>query len=182
MPGWRVHIPTADETCVRVRCADPEGGAPWPLPRAMVELGRLGLRPTERFRSLGAGRGRPLLHSQEAEWRGLPVHLESLVTGSGGVVEAALALPGMDEVVERVDELSWWELLDTFAASVDAVHGALVDGEAVELEPAADDASWRRRLGDHLGLLVPESAASGWEPLGAVYTSLPVSRLAVVLR
>ena len=182
MTAWRVHIPTADESCARVRCRDPGEGAPWPLPRALVELGRLGLRPTERFRSLGSGRGRPIIHSQEAEWRGLAVHLESLVTRAGGVAEAALALPGMDEVVERVDEPSWWELIDTFAAAVDAVHGALVDGEAVELEPPSDAAGWRRRIGDHVGLLVPDAVGTGWGPSGAVYTSLPVSRLAVILR
>jgi len=182
VPEWGVHIPTADETCARVRCRDPEGSAPWPLSRAMVDLGRLGLLPTERFRSLGSGRGRPLLHSQEAQWRGLPVHLESLVLSSGGVVEAALALPGMDEVVEQVDETCFWELIDTFAAAVDAAHGALVDGEPLELEPAADGPGWRRRLGDHVGLLVPDSTGTDWGPLGAVYTSLPVSRLTVVLR
>ena len=36
------------------------------------------------------------------------------------MVEAALALPGMDEVVLRVDEDSWWELVDVFATAVDA--------------------------------------------------------------
>ncbi len=181
--SWRVHIPTAGETCLRVRCGQDAATGGWPLPRALVELGRLGLRPTERFRSLGAGRGRPLLHSQEAGWRGLPVHLESVVSERGTVVEAALALPGMDEVVAEVDEAAWWELADTFCAAVDAVHGALVDGEPLRMEPAVRDEEWPRRLRDHVGLLVPEALTGvTWEPSGDVYTSLPMSRLAVVLR
>lgn len=181
--SWRVHIPTAAETCLRVRCGQGASGGGWPLPRALVELGRLGLQPTERFRSLGAGRGRPLLHSQEAEWRGLPAHIESVVSERGAVVEAALALPGMDQMVEEVDEASWWELADTFCAAVDAVHGAVVDGEPLEMEPPDGAEGWRRRLGDHLALLVPDAVPeAAWGPAGAVYTSLPMSRLAVVLR
>jgi hypothetical protein len=181
-PVWRVHITTVEESCIRVRCRQSAGSGPWPLTTALVELGRLGLRPTERFRSLGTGRGRPILHSQEAEWHGLPVHLESVVTSGGEVVEAALALPGMDEVVPRVDEDSWWELVDAFAVAVDATHGALVDGEPVELTPPGSPLGWRRRIGDHLGLLVPEGTETAWDCSASVYTTLPSSGLAVVLR
>jgi hypothetical protein len=177
-----VHIPTVEESCVRVRCRQRAGSGPWPLTTALVELGRLGVRPTERFRSLGTGQGRPILHSQEAEWHGLPVHLESVVTSGGEVVEAALALPGMDEVVPCVDEDSWWELVDTFAAAVDATHGALVDGEPVELTPPGSPAGWRRRIGDHLGLLVPEETETQWDCSAWVYTTLAASGLSVVLR
>ncbi len=179
--SWRVLIPTADETCVRVRCREPAGKGPWPLSRALVELGHLGLQPEERFRSLGAGRGQPLLQSQEASWHELPVHLESLVTAGGRLVEAALALPAMEELIARVDESSWWELVDVFAAACDAAHGAVVDGEPLELEPAADAAGWRSRLADHLALLVPGRFADQLPPAGAVYTSLPMSSLTVVL-
>jgi len=182
IPLWRVHIPTVDESCVRVRCRQPAGAGPWPLSIALTELGQLGLRVTERFRSLGTGRGQPLIHAQEASWRGLAVHLESVVTSGGAVVEAALALPGMDEVVLRVDEDSWWELVDVFAAAVDATHGALVDGEPVDLTPPASSRGWRRRIGDHLALLVPSGTDAGWAPTGSLYTSLPSSRLEVVLR
>ncbi|MGA3183599.1 MAG: hypothetical protein ABSE52_03245 [Candidatus Dormibacteria bacterium] len=179
---WRVHIPTVDESCIRVRCRQPAGSGPWPLTTALVELARLGVRPTERFRSLGTGRGRPLIHSQEAAWRGLPVHLESVVTSGGEVVEAALALPGMDEVVLCVDEDPWWELVDTFAAAVDATHGALVDGEPVDLTPAGTELGWRRRIGDHLGLLLPDGTKVEWGFTATVYATLPASGLAVILR
>jgi hypothetical protein len=182
LPLWRVHIPTADESCVRVRCRQPAGTGPWPLSTAITELARLGLHVTERFRSLGTGRGQPLIHAQEASWRGLPVHLESVVTSGGAVVEAALALPGMDEVVLRVDEDSWWELVDAFVAAVDATHGALVDGEPVDLTPPPSPRGWRRRIGDHLALLVPSAAEVSWAPAGSLYMSLPSSRLQVVLR
>jgi len=181
-PVWRVHIPTVEESCVRLRCRRPAGAGPWPLSSALTELGRLGLRATERFRSLGSGRGQPLIHSQEASWRGLAVHLESVVTSGGGVVEAALALPGMDEVVTRVAEDAWWELVDVFAAAVDGAHGALVDGEPVDLTPPASPLGWRRRIGDHLGLLVPAAREAEWVPAASRYMTLPSSRLAVVLR
>ncbi len=181
-PLWRVHIPTVDESCVRVRCRQPAGAGPWPLSIALTELGQLGLQVSERFRSLGTGRGQPLVHAQEASWRGLAVHLESVVTSGGAVVEAALALPGMDEVVLRVDEDAWWELVDVFATAVDATHGALVDGEPVDLTPPASPRGWRRRIGDHLALLIPSGSATGWAPVASLYTRLPSSRLEVVLR
>jgi hypothetical protein len=181
-PIWRVHIPTVEESCVRVRCRQAAGSGPWPLTTALVELTRLGVRPTERFRSLGTGRGRPLIHSQEAEWHGLAVHLESVVTSGGEVVEAALALPGMDEVVLCVDEDAWWELVDAFAAAVDAAHGALVDGEPVDLTPAGAEVGWRRRIGDHLGLLLPAETEVAWGGMAMLYTTLPSSGLAVILR
>ena len=181
-PLWRVHIPTVDETCVRVRCRQPAGTGPWPVSRALAELSRLGVRPSDRFRSLGSGRGQPLIHAQEATWRGLAVHLESVTTSGGRVVEAALALPAMDEVVGGVDEDSWWELVDTFAAAVDAVHGALVDGEPVDLEPAVSARDWRRRVADHVGLLLPARAEVAWEASASPYTALPLSGLSVVLR
>jgi hypothetical protein len=182
LPLWRVHIPTVEESCVRVRCRQAAGTGPWPLSTALTELGRLGVRATERFRSLGSGRGQPLIHSQEAAWRGLAVHLESLVSSGGAVVEAALALPAMDEVVRSVDEDSWWDLVDAFAAAVDAVHGALVDGEPLDLGPPDSAREWRRRAGDHLALLVPEGVELDWEPAASAYTALPLSRLTVVLR
>jgi hypothetical protein len=81
-----------------------------------------------------------------------------------------------------VDEDQWWELVDAFAAAVDATHGALVDGEPVELTPAGTELGWRRRIGDHFGLLLPEGTEVAWDGTAAVYTTLPSSGLAVVLR
>jgi hypothetical protein len=180
--AWRVCIPTADQTCVRLRCGDAAERVPWPLSRALVELVRFGLRPSGRFRSLGAGRGRPLIHSQQAEWCGLPVHLESLVTQGGRVVEAALEAPPMDRVMQHAEERAWWGLVDVFARAVDGVHGALTDGEAVVMEPAPDAAEWCRRLRRHVGILVPDRLASSLAPAGAAYRYLPTSGLTVVLR
>jgi hypothetical protein len=180
--AWRVHLPTVNETGVRVRCAPYHQGAPWPLSRAIVDLGRMGVRPTERFRSLGAGHGQPLIHSQEAEWRGLAVHLEAIADRTG-TVESTLALPSMDEILRAgVEESEWWGLVDAFCAAVDALHGAIVDDEAVELEAPADRLAWGRRLSDHLGLLVPEDVELPWRPYAEAYTTLPLSRLTVVLR
>ena len=180
--SWRVHIPAVGETWIRVRCREAAGTGPWPLSRALAELGRMGLRPVDRFRSLGAGRGQPLIHSQEAEWRGLAAHLESTVTVGGAVVEAALSLPGMDEIVPSVGEDDWWDLVDVFAAAVGAGHGALGDGEPLAPRMPADRAGWRHRIGDHIGLLVPEETGTDWSPLAGAYTPLPTSRLWVLLR
>jgi hypothetical protein len=182
LPLWRVHIPTVEESCIRVRCRRPAGTGPWPLSSALTELSRLGMRATARFRSLGRGRGQPLIHSQEAAWRGLDVHLESVVTSGGAVVEAALALPPMDEVVRRAGEDDWWELVDAFAVAVDADHGALVDGEPLELEAAESGRDWRRRIGDHLALLLPAGVEASWGAAACAYARLPGSGLSVVLR
>ncbi len=88
----------------------------------------------------------------------------------------------MDEVVQSIAEPWWWELADTFAVAVGGRHGALSDGEAVEMEEALGAAEWRRRLGRHLGLLVPERVAAEVSPWGDLYTRLPMSGLTVVLR
>jgi hypothetical protein len=87
------------------------------------------VRPTERIRTLGTGRGRPLLHAQEAEWRGLAVHLES-----------------------------------------------------VDLTPAGTELGWRRRIGDHLGLLLPEGTEVEWGGTATLDATIPSSGLTVVLR
>jgi hypothetical protein len=86
-----------------------------------------------------------------------------------------IQLPGTDEVVLCVDEEPWWEL-------VDATHGALVDGEPVDLTPAGTDLGWRRRTGDHLGPLLPEGTEVEWGGTATLYATIPSSGLTVVLR
>lgn len=174
--GWRVHPATAATTCFRLFCLQHEGG-PWPLARALADLAGLGVRPSERFRSLGAGRGHPLLHSQECSWEGITIHLEARAGG-----EAALELPAGDELVGSVDEDSLWRLVDVFAAAVDARHGALTDGEAADPALPESDAAWRRRLRHHLGVLIPAYAGVEWGAEAAPYRLLERSRLLVVLR
>ena len=75
-----------------------------------------------------------------------------------------------------------WELVDVFATAVDAAHGALVDGEPLELEPAGSALDWRRRIGDHLALLLPPGWRQEPGPAAFAYTTLPASGLLVVLR
>jgi len=171
---WSIHLPTADATCVRLRLRPRDEGAPWPFTLALTELGRLGAVAAERFRSLGRGRGEPLLASQELLWRGCPVHLE---TAAG---EASLALPAWDRMAEtEANEDGFWELVDTFAAAVGARHGAIGDGEAL----APPGAAWQGAIERHLALLLPPAVAGD---LGTWrvdrYRELPLSGLAVLLR
>jgi hypothetical protein len=93
-----------------------------------------------------------------------------------------IQLPGTDEVVLCVDEDQWWELVDAFAAAVDATHGALVDGEPVDLTPAGTPLGWRSRTGDHLGPLLPEGTEVEWGGTATLYATIPSSGLTVVLR
>jgi hypothetical protein len=176
--SWSVHIPTADETCVRLRLRPRDERDPWPFSLAITELGRLGVEGEGRFRALGSGHGEPLLASHELRWRDCPVHMETL-RGRDGVHEAALALPSWDELCSEVDatEEDFWELVDGFAAAVDAAHGAIVDGEP--LDPPEQAPAIER----HLAVLVPQPHAAeltGWR--AAHYRDLPRSGLAVVLR
>ncbi|MFN2569806.1 MAG: hypothetical protein ABR564_09440 [Candidatus Dormibacteria bacterium] len=178
-------MPTALETCIRVAAAPAGDAGPWPLSRALAQLAPLGVRAEERFRALGSGRGRPLIHSQEARWHGLPVELEAISCREPGTLdEVALALPSHTEMLaaDDVDESAFWELVDTFAAAVDARHGAIVDGEAILLEPPAGQVGWQRRFSRHFGLLVPAEVARCWPPAAAPYRRLPRSDLLVVLR
>ncbi len=174
MSTWSVHLPTAGETCVRLRLRPRGERDPWPFTLAVTELGRLGAEGEGRFRSLGSGRGEPLLASQELRWRDCPVHLETLRTADGER-EAALALPSWDEICEQssASEADFWELVDGFAAAVDAEHGAIVDGE-----PLAGPA-----IEEHVAVLVAQHGAAeltGWR--AARYRDLPRSGLAVLLR
>jgi hypothetical protein len=176
-PAWAVHLPTTDTTCVRLALPRRTGHEPWPFTLAVTELTRLGATPVERFRSLGAGRGDPLIASQDLTWQGHPLRLEA-VTLRDGAAEVALDLPPWDELTAgEATEAMLWDLVDALAAAVDARHGAIGDGEPLSpLDPL--DAALRR----HLVVLAPAVLASsaGW--LAADYLELPRSGLHVLLR
>jgi len=172
---WSVHLPTADETCVRLRLRPRGERDPWPFSLAITELGRLGAAGEGRFRAVGSGHGEPLVASHELRWRDCPVHLETLRAADGSR-EAAISLPSWDELTDQADagEEDFWELVDAFAAAVDAERGAIVDGEPLGAEPG---------IGDHLALLLPPAAARdlrGWR--AARYRELPRSGLTVLIR
>jgi hypothetical protein len=187
--SWSIHLPTADETCVRLRLRPRDDRDPWPFSLAITELGRLGVEGEGRFRALGSGHGEPLVASHELRWRDCPVHMETLRTRDGAR-EAALALPSWDEMCEEssATEEDFWELVDGFAAAVDAEHGAIVDGEPLDAPPARVSAGDQPdaaapRIERHLAVLVPQHAArhlAGWR--AAHYRDLPRSGLAVLIR
>jgi hypothetical protein len=183
---WAIHLPTADETCIRVSLRPRDERDPWPFSLALTELQSLGAVGEGRFRALGSGHGEPLLVSQELVWRGCPVHLETLRARDGSR-EAALALPSWDELCDQAEavEEDFWELVDAFASAVGAGHGAIVDGEPLDLAspPIGTSAAWQPLLDRHLALLVPEHVAAELSGCRAVhYRDLPRSGLAVLLR
>ena len=141
MTAWAVHLPTAGETCVRLRLRARSDGDPWPFALAVTELQALGAQPAERFRSLGAGRGEPVVASQEFRWRGCAMSIETIRTRDGR--EATLTLPSWDELAARSDlgEDHVWDLVDGLAAAVDAEGGAIEDVALLQRHPAA--ASYR---------------------------------------
>ena len=164
LPTWSVHLPTVDRTCVRLALRPRSAGDPWPFTLALSALSRLGASAPEgeRFRSLGAGRGVPLLASQELTWQGCALHLEA-ATHRDGSGEVVLELPPWDELTaSAASEAELWELVDAVATAVDAVHGTVGDGEAQLVTTAAAQ-------GDQ-----------GW--LAADYRELPLSGLHVLLR
>jgi hypothetical protein len=182
-PAWSVHLPTVDATWVRLRLRPHGERDPWPFSLALTRLAGLGAVSEERFRSLGAGRGRPLLASQELSWRGGRLHLETTL-GRDGVAELALALPCWDELVGgEATEEDLWELVDGCAEAVDAAHGAVGDGEPLE-EPEGNGEAALPSPGRHLGVLLPGHAVEKATALAgaASYRELPLSGLTVVLR
>lgn len=178
---WAVHLPTAGSTCVRLRLRPRAERDPWPFALAVTELTRLGAVATARFRSVGSGRGEPVLASQDMEWRGCALHLE---------VDAAdllLELPSWDEMGRtEASEAGFWDLVDGIAAAAGAAHGAIGDGEPLEVPgtrlPAGGGAAAPAALGRHLGLLVPwhDDTLPRW--LADRYRELPRSGLAALLR
>jgi hypothetical protein len=177
---WRVHLPTALETRVRaVSRAGPRD--PWPSARALDALLAAGAERDGPPRTAGAGAGRPLIAAQRVRWAGLELEVEC-VAMTQALVECNLIAPPWDELTGGAEgEDAWWDLADGFLAAVDARHGALVDGEAVELDdptPATLAASLRR----HLGVLVPEWLAGSAGAAADAYLTLPRSGLVVLLR
>jgi hypothetical protein len=177
MSAWSIHLPTADQTCIRLRLRPRDARDPWPFSLALTELARLGAAGEGRFRALGSGHGEPLIASHELSWRRCPLHIETLASNDGSR-EAALALPSWDELCELSDatEDDFWDLVDGFAAAVDAEHGAIVDGEP--LPPAGPPA-----IEHHVAVLIPTHAAGHPDPRRAAhYRDLPRSGLSVLLR
>jgi hypothetical protein len=178
--GWRVHLPTALETRVRV-VGRHDPGAPWPSARALGAALAAGAARSGPPRTVGGGRGLPLITGQPLRWAGVDLELEC-VADRCGVVECDLVAPPWDELVTAAaGEEEWWELVDAVLAAVDARHGAVVDGEA--LDPAdPSPALLRVRLRRHLGVLVPEHLAADAGTGAVAYRSLPRSGLVLLLR
>jgi hypothetical protein len=177
--AWSVHLPTADQTCVRVALRPCGEGDPWPFTLAVTALAGAGARPDERFRALGTGRGIPLIASQQLTWRGCPLYLETVAA----MDEASLVMPSWDEMAgSEATEDAFWDLVDTFAAAVGAVHGAVGDGEPLGQAPD-HPAALAEALARHPALLVaPPLAAGGAGCRAARYRELPASGLTVLLR
>lgn len=170
-PAWRVHLGTADATCVRFAIPRPRDQDPWPLSAVVAGVATAGAVRNDRPHAAGAGRGVPIIHRQEMRWQGCPLLLESHVLA--GSAELSLELPAWDELVEHVDsEELVWELIDTVADGCDAHWGAIGDGEALGVQPD---------LRRHAGVLVP---SRGLDAFGTTnpYTVLPRSGLTVLLR
>ena len=177
MPGWRVHIPTAGETVVRFACRPALSGAPWPMPRVLAELASAGATADGAARAVGSGSGAPLIHSQAFRWRGCTLHVEA-----HDAREVTLEMPAWDELVAVLsDEDAFWDVVDIVAAASDAVHGALGDGEAMDLDLPVDAAGWVARCRRHLGVLAPEHLTAALQPLASPYRRLSRSGLLVML-
>jgi hypothetical protein len=180
MPAWRVHLPTALETRVRAWArAEPSG--PWPSARAVSALVEEGSVRAGPARATGSGQGLPLLAAQPLRWSGLDLEVECRAAGDGRV-ECDLVAPPWDEIVDApATEDGWWDLVDAFLAAVDARHGAIVDGEAVDPDdPSA--ASLGARVRRHLGVLVPDHLAAAGGAAADAYRTLPRSGRTLLLR
>lgn len=178
-PAWSVHLCTALETRVHLALPPRRAADPWPLPRALTELARMGAVRTEAPRTLGRGRGMPLLAAQQLSWCGVGVHVE--MRGAQTGVEVVVELPAWDELVTAVsDEAEVWELVDVAAAAVDAVCGVIADGEApLHAHPHGD--AWRAALRRHVGVLVAEGSLDAGAA-ACSYRVLPRSGLEVLIR
>jgi hypothetical protein len=179
-PSWHVHLPTTQETRVRAMSrVDP--GAPWPSSRALAALLGSGAVRSGPPRSVGVGRGLPLLASQPVRWAGMEVEVECVVQGPGMVESNLVAPPWDDLVLGEATEEEWWDLVDGFLAAVDARHGVVADGEALEVEEPSS-ATLRQRLRRHLGVLVGGGLASAAGAGACAYRCLPMSGLLLLLR
>jgi hypothetical protein len=125
MTAWAVHLPTAGETCLRFQLRPRGDRDPWAFSLALTELQSLGAQQDGRFRAVGSGRGEPIIASQDLRWRGHPLHVEIIRTQEGH--EATLTLPSWDELAlaPHLTEDDVWQLVDAFAAAVDADRGEI---------------------------------------------------------
>ncbi len=178
--GWGVHLPTALETRVRA-VGRHEPGAPWPSARALSAALAAGAVRSGPPRTVGGGRGVPLITGQQLRWAGVDLELEC-VADRRGAVECDLVAPPWDELVtSAADEEEWWDLVDAVLAAVDARHGAVVDGEALDPEEPSS-ATLGARLRRHLGVLVPQHLAAVAGTGAVAYRALPRSGLVLLLR
>ena len=183
LAAWKVHLPTAVETAIRVDLGPQRPEDPWPISRALAELAAHGMARSEQRRALGSGRGMPILATQGLRWQGCDFELEMLHHVAARRGEAALIGPPWDDLVlTGGNEDDWWQLVDVFANAVQARHGAVVDGEPIDLDEAVDESEWRRRLRRHVALLVPSEAVPCLGAAADAYHVLPLSGLTVVLR
>jgi hypothetical protein len=179
--SFSVHLGSADTTRIHLGPGPRRRTDPWPLPRALTELAAVGAVRTQAPRTLGSGRGMPLLSAQDLTWSGRTVHLDVRGDDDDRLgVEAFLELPAWDELVAAgVSEESVWELVDVAAAALGATAGVIADGEApLPGEPCADVVAALRR---HLGVLVPEGTPDPG-PVACRYRTLPRCGLEVLLR
>lgn len=181
--SWRVHVATADTTCVRLVTARVAESDPWPLTAVISAVTSLGATRADRPHAVGRGRGIPLIHRQEMIWLGCELVLEAHHHMSGAD-EVSLALPPWDELCEQVgDEESVWTLVDEVAAAASAEYGAIGDGEALQTPMPAADAEWNTLLSRHCGVLVRGDVATRMSRAAAfAYCELPLSGLTVMLR
>lgn len=179
-PPWSIHLGSALETRFHFGLPRWRASDPWPLPRALTELSRLGALRTEAPRTLGSGRGMPLLSAQSLSWCGLAVYAEMRGDAASGV-EALLELPSWDDLVAGApDEDSVWDLVDVVAAALAAGSGVIADGAAPLLAEVRGD-DWRGALRRHLGVLVAEASVDPGAAASS-YRVLPRSGLEVLLR
>jgi hypothetical protein len=179
-PAWRVHLPTADTTCVTLLCARRGDADPWPLARPLAELMALGAVRDDRPHAVGAGRGIPIMHRQALHLDGIDIELAS-VRGLAGDDEVTLSLPPWDELIAAAaDEDAVWEIVDIVAAGCGGRVGSIGDGEAMTLAEAGETLDADALLRRHVGVLLQDLERT---PAAThVYRLLPRSGLAVILR
>lgn len=171
VPAWRVHLGTADVTCVQFAIPKPRDRDPWPLSAVVAGVATAGGERGDRPHAVGTGRGVPIIHRQEMRWHGCALQLESHVLADSAAV--SLELPAWDELVERVESEAFvWDIIDTVADACAARWGAIGDGEALGSQPD---------LRRHAGLLVQPGDVATFG-MTHPYTVLPRSGLAVLLR
>ena len=181
---WRVHMPTVDATCVRFACARAGDEDPWPLARVLHYMQELGVTRADRPHAVGRGRGVPLIHRQALSWMGCTLLLESHHHATFAADELSMLLPPWDELeTSAACEDDLWTLVDTVAAGSGALHGAVGDGEPLELTRPDTAQAVSDSLRRHMALLVSAETLHFADLARAcLYRELPVSGLVVLAR